>query len=451
MRRAIWFTLVFLGALLACAAPTSAQAPKDKDKEKEKPKSETPDPSIKPLAKWVADIRSPDISVRQQAIQTVVGFGPASKEAVPNLILALRDFDASVKGDAAAALGMIAAMDKAVGDDDLPKIITALTDRLGATEHQRTVRLQAVLALAQMGPKAKTAIPALTNPAVAKDGESWHLRKAVCYALGRIALDPKSGPDSRAISTLLSALSDPAGPVRLESVMALSALGLPKPAELEAEKKALERVLQADPDKNVSIWARVLLIFLDDRNATTKNLAILVTLAKDPDVKIRAAAVRAMGTLGAANPKSYPELLAKVRGHVPDLIYSLNDRELEVVLMAISSLAMMAENANAQVMPTLEKQFDDPEAAVRAHICTITPNLGDLAKPLLPRIKGLLRDKDATVQYAAISSLLRIAPSDPQTLSALEELVVAAKDDNVKKTAEDAAKYVAERLKKKQN
>jgi len=448
MRHAFWFTNIFLIGLLACVAPAAAQAPKDKDKEK--PKNESPDPNIKPLSKWVAEIRSPDMSIRQQAIQTVVGFGPAAKDAVPNLILSLRDYDASVKGDAAAALGMIAAMDKAIADEDLPKIVAALCERLSSTENQRTVRLQSVLALAQMGPKAKAAIPYLCTATIARDGESWHLRKAVCYTLGRIALDSRTGPDSRAISTLLAGLSDPAAPVRLESVMALSALGLPKPAELEAEKRALERVLQIDSDKNVSIWARVLLIFLDDRNATTKNLAILVSLTKDPDTKIRAAAVRALGTLGAANPKSYPELLAKVRGHVTDLVYSLNDHELEVVLMAISSLAMMAENANAQVMPTLEKQFDDPEAAVRAHIVTIMGNLGDLAKPCLPKIKAMLRDKDQNVAYAAISTLMRIAATDPTTLSALEELAVAAKDDHLKQTAQEAAKYVAERLKKKQ-
>jgi hypothetical protein len=71
------------------------------------------------------------------------------------------------------------------------------------------------------------------------------------------------GPDSRVITALLVSLHDNSAPVRLEAVLALSALGVPKPADLETEKKVLLSAL-GDPDKNVSIWSGVLLIFLDD-------------------------------------------------------------------------------------------------------------------------------------------------------------------------------------------
>jgi HEAT repeat protein len=307
---------------------------------------------------------------------------------------------------------------------------------LSSTEYQRAVRLQAVLALAQIGPRARSAVPTLVKNA--QDNSSWQVRKAVCFALGRIGADPSKGPDPSALGTLLTCCKDAAGPVRFEAILALSALGLsPRPTEVVQEKKALVSLLN-DPDKNIAIWARVLLMFLDESYLTPKSLVYLTNfLKKDSDPKIRSAAARAIGTLGP-----------KAKSLIPDLFDALNDKELDVILNALSALGMMIE-VSPTVLPELESRLNDSEVAVRAHVAGVLGHVGEPAKAAVPKLTAALRDKEVGVVYQVIVALTRMGPPAAPALATLDDLAKNHKDESIRQAAEEAAKIIRELAAKK--
>jgi HEAT repeat protein len=435
MRFARWFTVVALSSWLAFSGLATAQL-----KDKEKPKDDTPaEVEGKTLAQWKADIREKDISVRQHAIRMVVRFGPLAREAVPNLILALGERDASVRGDAAAALGMLGGMEKGIDNEDVNKVVTALSNLLGKTESQHSVRLQAALALAQLGPRAKNAIGTLCSVDNSHNQYSWELRKAVCYALGRMALDPKNGPDPKAVNTLLNLLQDPCGPVRLEAILALSALGVPPSPLLEQEKKELEKRL-TDPDKTVGIWARVLLYFLDEKLVNEKGLSFITSfLAKDPDPNVRKTAAQALGILGP-----------KAKSKIPDLITALKDKDLGVVLMAIGALGIMAQTTDSAVaLGEVEAALQDPELAARIQAAQTLGKLGKKAKGSIPKLTACLKDKETPMVYTVVASLAQLGATAETALPDLKEVATNHKEDNIKKAATEAIKIINEALKKK--
>ena len=58
----------------------------------------------RPAAAWVADLNSPDNRVRKKAVQELGHIGTADRAAVPALIGALKDNDATVREAAVLAL-----------------------------------------------------------------------------------------------------------------------------------------------------------------------------------------------------------------------------------------------------------------------------------------------------------------------------------------------------------
>lgn len=437
MRCTGFLAVVTLIGLLAASSPLVAQANKDPLKEKEKKDKEADPPSYihgKTIQEWTAALKHPDPSVRQQAVQNVVAFGPHGRLAVPTLYsYSLKDQDVSLRCDAAAALGMLGAMDRGIETDDMSKVVQALGALLNdGPEYQQSVKLQATLALAQIGPKARAAVPFLEKNI--RYTYSWQLRKAACYALGRIGADPVKGPDDKALDLLLKGLKDPATPVRFEAILALSSLGLPHtPASLTAEKQSLEIMLK-DPDKNIAIWSRVLLMFLDEKYINNKTLGYLSTyLLKDNDIKVRSAAARAIGTLSA-----------KAQPLIPDLFTALGDKDLEVVLNAYSALGMMID-VSPKVLPQMEKaMLSDPEVAVRGHIAGVISNAGEAGKAAIPSMIIALKDKDSGVVYQVIVGLMRFGNSAAPAVPTLQELAKTHKDDSIIYAAKEAAKYIAD-------
>lgn len=435
MRCARFFAVMALCGWLAFSGPAGGQT-----KDKDKPKDEGTPSEVdgKTFIQWKADIRDKDISVRQHAIRTVVRFGPAAREAVPSLILALGERDASLRGDAAAALGMMAAMEKGIDADDTSKVVTALSNLLGKTESQHSVRLQAALAIAQLGPRGKNAIGTLCSVDNARDQYSWELRKAVCYALGRISVD-KNGPDPRAVNALLNSLGDACGPVRLEAILALSAMGVPSQPLADQEKRELEKHLN-DPDKTVAIWARVLLYFLDDKLVNEKGLSFIVSfLLKDPDPQVRKTAAQALGILGP-----------KAKAKIPDLITALRDKDLGVVLMVIGALGIMVQTTDSAVaLGEVEGALQDSELAARVQAAQTLGKLGKKAKGSIPKLTACLKDKEPTMVYSALAALAQLGATAESALPDIKEVAANHKEDSIKKAATEAIRIINEAMKKK--
>src|SRR5262249_54137464 len=295
----------------------------------------------KKLKQWIAEIRHQDPGVRENAIRTVMLFGKDARKAGKALILELKDADPSLRSNAAIVIGTVG-----LEADDVEEGVKGL-GRLVQSDNQAVVRVQAALALSTFGHDAKAAIPQLV--AAARDTfASWEVRRAAAIALATVALDPKDGPDSRAIVALTGNVrSDPCNKVRLHALSSLIILGKPPPtpagdpqtsaqreaqaAALRGEKTALEAAIR-DPDKLVSLWARVALMRID--KVSEAHLIQIGLALKSTDTTLRVNAAQALGMIGSEG-----------KSQVSHLIAALKDKEPVVVASAAAALAFMGEDA----------------------------------------------------------------------------------------------------------
>ena len=349
----------------------------------------------------------------------MVNFGPAADKALPELLKATISGDASVRNDAAAALGMIQ-----LSNADIPRVGAALTNMLDDTQQQ--VRIKAASSLGTLGPLAistggsPNASIRLLGGMIRDFNSSWEVRKTGAYTLGRVGLDAQKGPDPNAMAALLSALHDPCAAVRLEAIMALSELGMsPRAPEVTAEKKALT-LLQKDKDGSVRVWATVLLIFLDDRLATNDNINLLVNAQGDSDPQVRLQAIRGLGALGRTGNDGkarIPNLLVVV----PQVLAGLHAADDDTILMTLAILAPLGENA-APALPQVAKLMKDKELVVRCGAIRTMGSLGLLAKPYVAEIMTFLDDRDEQVVISAIFALAQLGDLGQAALPILKKL-----------------------------
>jgi HEAT repeat protein len=340
MRPSLLFTVI-LGLLLACAPARGQDKPSVGDS------SSTPPPPLggKTLEQWCKEIRDRDPSFRENAIRTVMLYGrDAQKLAGPYLVSELTDDDTSCRVNAVIAIGVIGLDTK-----DLANGIKALTGNL--TNTQAIVRYQAAMALGRLGPDAKAAIPQLAQYTL-NDRQSWELRRAAAFALGRIARDKENGPSAQAVSALIGRLaSEPAAQVRFECVMALGMLGPPSDPQLAGSlTKALEGAA-GDRDKTVQVWSRVLLREITKGTpAADAHLAAIGKMLEAPELVARTHAAEAIGSIG-------PD----AKACVPGLIKLLKDKEPVAVLKGVFALAALEDAAKPAIAALEELKKSDNE------------------------------------------------------------------------------------------
>jgi HEAT repeat protein len=298
----------------------------------------------KTLLDWMNDLKAKDPSIRLRAIAALKVYGPAAREATPDLIRALNDKDISLKVNAAISLGFIGFDQK-----DLSNGVNALIGLLREPHSQAIVKFQAAKALAALGSDGHAAIPALLNTLV--DKSSFEIRMAAAQALGRVGWTTEGGADRRAITALNEALFDSCMEVRLEALYALIQLGKPHPAEFRKEEQNLQQLISPRQPKKVVIWARVALMRID--KVDEKNLAAIAAFLRSPDMETRVHAARALATVGS-----------EAKSTIPKLIDALDDKEPEVVVWCCAALGRM-EDSLAAIKTALEKLANHPEEVVR--------------------------------------------------------------------------------------
>src|SRR5262249_47574893 len=158
----------------------------------------------KSLKQWIDEIKSPDPSRRENAIRTVVLFGPyAAQQALPALLERIeRDNDTSPRVNAIMALGAIEFTD----EKDVQKVVDALRRRVTTSgESQNIIRFQAALILGRFGERARRGMGELIS--ATQDRGSWEIRKAAVFSLARTVYDIKEPVNSQAIDALVSRMS----------------------------------------------------------------------------------------------------------------------------------------------------------------------------------------------------------------------------------------------------
>jgi HEAT repeat protein len=313
---------------------------------------------------WKKDLHDSDPAVVENAIRTIPLYGPGlAREVVPTLVRKLKipNLDVSIKVCTAIFLGTIG-LDGAELDDGVSGLIHLLKS------DQVIVKLQASLALAQIGDDAKEAIPALL---LNLSHYSWEIRKASARALASVARprSEKTAPDSKVIERLRSHLlyikqqyPERCAQVRKEAAMALVALGPPS-AENERTRvvESLKAAALQDRDKTVQIWAHVGVMRMT--KIDPKRLDKIGDFLSDPVLGVRCEAARVLGLIGS-DAKSQVRKLVKV----------LDDKDPLMLTQVITTLAEMGNAAQGAVerLEKLAKNTKDKglqagvEAAIKA-------------------------------------------------------------------------------------
>jgi HEAT repeat protein len=395
----------------------------------------------KTLAEWIKQTKSLDPAVRQTAV-SMIGQFPADKDTkkkvTPILIGMLTDRDEGVSASSLTSLQAFLKFEKdeEVDPKDMEKIVTALTNRV--RNGIAFSRLQATNALAQIGPPASKAITPLLQHVIVQrspgDLHSWELRRAAAYALGRISYEGEKGPNPQAIGALMNAAQfDECSQVRLTAVFALGMLGFPKDVNLRgSEERALLLVIKNEKDEAILIWARVILIQLEQEHKPVQDFVrkrhegyindlarTLKTQSKESD--IRAQAAQALGWLGP---------LAKVE--IPLLIQSLQDSKVCSAAVTALGSKMKSELTDAQrdtiagfMKDRLQTQETRASAALAvgstesvAHIPALIQTLNDDELPVADAAAtalGSIKEKLTAEHLDAIAALLNNQKSPVET------------------------------------
>ncbi|MEK7232287.1 MAG: HEAT repeat domain-containing protein [Elusimicrobiota bacterium] len=161
-------------------------------------------------------LKDPNASVRRCAAESLGGISPATKTAVQALAVALKDDDPNIRTAASMALGKIGPTAK----DAVPPLVAALKDQ------NREVRVAAVSALGDIGPEAAAAVPFLV------EGLSASHRLTPAHSSAEMADDwgsnardalVKIGPAS--VSALVTAMKSTNVEMRNGAASALNLMG----------------------------------------------------------------------------------------------------------------------------------------------------------------------------------------------------------------------------------
>lgn len=318
-----------------------------------------PDYNGKSLDQWIKEVEDIDPSVRENAIKTLALMGSQAKRAAPALIRQIRsENDLSPMTNAIIAIGLIVPDDPKHQSDAIAAIIPMLSSSQGI------VRYQACMTLAQFGVTARNAIGQLCNRTA--DPQSWEIRRAAAFALGRCGYNERNFPDIRALQALNKGIDDASKEVRIEALQGLINLGPPEsPQDRQLLKDHFERRTRTDKDKYAGIWVRVALMRLDEAAITDANIKYIAAFLKKNDpAGINADAARALGAIGPAARKA-----------IPDLITALADKDVSLVAWSAWALGRMGGDARTALdaLKSLLQNSADPaiKAAAQEAITAI--------------------------------------------------------------------------------
>ncbi len=334
---------------------------------------------------FIKDMLDADPAIRVVALKTLPAFGPEVKKAT------------TPDGKVTYGQALLARINGQTEKDPWVRLAAFETIAVLGFEEERdgkeavrmlgiiaegnpALRAQAVQTLATFGNRGEPSVQYLVGGPVLAD-PSFETRRSIAAALGLIGTDPKTGPNPRALNCLAGTLiNDSSVAVRLEAMQALVMLGPPhhkgmvtdpmdptKKIEImvpdtPAAKKYLEAVRKrlaphtprpgeamnptgvVEPNKQVEIWARVVMMRFDPADEINKeNLDGIARYIKEEEVGPKIQALTVLGMLGDAGAK-----------RIDDVVNALLSEDPYVVYTAATSLASMGTAAKPAI-PALEQ------------------------------------------------------------------------------------------------
>ena len=332
-------------------------------------------PAAKPAAEALASlVREDDEAVRKEALEALESIRPGPAVMLPILSGLLQDPNPVVR---ARVMGALA--------DHGNKAMKLLIDALGKDE----TAYWACLILAEIGPDAADAVPALSK---LLDHDSHGVRREAILALAAI------GPSAKPAVEKLAALID----CPINGVPAIYALGSIGNVSGDVKTKLIEKAEGDDPIfKTVSAWALAKLHPGDERFARKAAKLLVATLQSD-NPKARATAAKALESLDGD-----PKILR------PILMEALDKADDETVVVMLDALVSVGPEIVPRLIEALKQEN------TRRYVCYMLGELGPGAAPATEALAGLLAAPDEETQVEAAFALAEIGPDAAAAVPAL--------------------------------
>ena len=385
-------------------------------------------------------------------------FAPAAAALLP---LLTADDDGLVRA-VATALGTIGP----VGDDDAVDDAVDALSRAAARVKDAATRAACLVALADYGPAAQSAVPAIVKFLRAKTALVRETAAATLAAIGpesRVATSELArllgdeqplvraaaaaalssiGPDARdATAALAAALADSNPMVRGGAARALASIG----PDAGAATGMLVKALGGEKDRDVVLG--IIDAFGEIGPAAIEATPTLVASLSSDDAETREAIVSALGELGTGAAPTAASAVENMLGDADPFVRvaaagglvgmgRAAGRERNVLLTALRSDDEELQAAAAEVVGDWGKAAAGFSAALakiasnakdpQARAAAVTA-LGDIAAADQAETLGkALDDDDADVRHAAAYAIADL----PEIVAGLEAAIVAAADDD---------------------
>ncbi len=376
------------------------------------------------LTAIVAGLKDKEVQVRRAAVRALSMIKADRKVTIPLVVDLLKDADPNV---ATRALHSITE----AGAEAVPALTAALT--------HPEARYWACIALAEMGPQAKDAVPGLIK--VLADEQPQNRLQAT-IALAEIGPVAKS-----AVLDLTKLLGDKSEPVRNAAVFALGRIG---------DKTAAEAVAKADKPADAYLhtlctWA-LARMNPEDKQKQAAAIGLLATKLGDKDRDAAHMAARGIAELEPTAEVIRPameKLLAGADAETADRIFtalaSLGSRIMPLAINALKdpsparrerAMSVMAKVGPeaAPAVPELIKIIQGTDAKHKIEALFVIGAIGPTASAAAPAAVAALADTDLQVQQTAAYALGKIGPGAKEAVAPLKKLT-ASTDDLVKLTA----------------
>jgi len=293
-------------------------------------------------------------------------------------------------------------------EEALPRLIKALENK--------KARFWVVRILEEMGPKARTAVPALYDQL---SDENPEIRMHALIALGKIGADTKA-IGMKALDLLLN---DPSPAVRYSAAYAIVQL---RPV---GSVEALRTTAQSDDEflKMLSMWGLAMLN-PSDTEQMKKAVELLVQGMESDLPHVRAAAARGLVQLDAPKEIARPYILAAFRKADPVIIANVID--------AVSGLG-------AEAVPKVVRVIEE-EPILRIPALRVIQRIGPEAADAVPALVDILKqgdpksEDDDDLNRAAVEALAAIGPKAEEAVDPMLEIF----KDPAKKDLRYGAGYV---------
>lgn len=340
--------------------------------------------TLLPVLVGLLEDSSEEIRIRSNAAFALSEIGPDAVQALPTLLVTIRDSESGIRAASVSALGNIGiAMPEVV-----PLLIQALQDE------DENVRDWATSALGKHESKSALIVKALRD--ALEDDASATIRQSSVMALTAI------GPDTEGVvPALIFALHDEHEWVRGE---AASALGKANPA-------------------------------------TPEVISALVTALDDQYAEVKTSAALALGSFG---PQAREAIPALTRAILTDYRRSEAYYSEDTIVQALRDIGADM----AAVVPSLEKALNGTDKRTRRQAAFALAEIGSEGLPALAKaltVPGLLEEHELRWELSLIEYPLDTAPKlSPEGLQALIHHYILERDRQAASTPDEPERWADE-------